>query len=152
MPRQRRAPADVAELVTKIAFSKRAGGELTFHLANGGMVTTSNEAFRYALADLPRHVVPASPGTYVLHDALRNGQVHVRKTAVVGWMVDALGDAFPLTATSCGVPRDYTPTILHPDGSVDHILSHHESYDDWLADLHEQRRAELVSQQSRGGA
>ncbi len=128
-----------SQVVTKVTFSEEGGGRLTFHLPGRGGYTASNAKFREALSHFGRNVLQAAPGTYELHDHLEDGKVHVCKIAVIGWVVSQDGCVTPLTATSCGTPDDYAPTILHPDGSVDHILSHHASYDQWLEYVKELR-------------
>lgn len=126
------------QLVTKVTFSERAGGVLAFHLPDGSVFTASKELFREALNHSATSVVPAAPGTYELHDSVDDGKLLVSRTAIIAWVIDSVGDVTPLTAASCGTPHNYCPTILHPDGSVDHILSHHASYDQWLTYVQEQ--------------
>jgi hypothetical protein len=133
-----------SQVVTKVTFSEEGGGRLTFHLSNGDVYSASNAKFREALSHFERSVMQAAPGTYELQEQFENGELHVRKLAVIGWVVSWNGCVTPLTATSRHASSGHAPTILHPNGSVDHILSHHDSYDQWLDYVKKSRTQEAA--------
>ena len=125
-------PATEEQPVTQITFRKDDGGTLIFHLPDGAAVRTSNRRFREALDHSSRQVIPAAAGTYLLHTAYEEGELSVCKSAVIGWVVLSHGHPYPLLSTGMIGGEDYSPTILHADGSVDDIWAHYGSYHDWL--------------------
>ncbi len=128
----RDAEATEEQTITEVTFRKENGGTLTFHLSDGAVFTTSNARFQEALNHSSRQVIPAAAGTYLLHTACEEGELSVCKSAVIGWVVHSSGHPYPLLSAGAIGREDYSPTILHPDGSVDDIWAHYDSYHQWF--------------------
>lgn len=63
-------------------------------------------------------MVPAQPGTYLVHAYFDDNQVDMVKLAVLGWQVGADRSITPLVVDPHAV-EDETWFVIHPDGRVE---------------------------------
>ena len=79
-------------------------------------------------------LIPAAPGTYLLHYGRLEGELWVAREVIIAWQVN---DTLPEPITRHGVFRSETcaSIVLHPDGRVHEIDALFETYEDWLADV-----------------
>lgn len=74
------------------------------------------------------HVIPAQPGTQLLHPVGSAKSPYVVKPAVIAWGVTERGSLIPLTVV--GIDEVYH-AILTPDGQVDTHDKTYPSYEEW---------------------
>jgi len=85
-----------------------------------------------ALQNSSTQLIPAQPGTYLLHSDLDDNEFKVFRSTVVAWTAAADGFFYPVTSDGVNDGVREAPPILHPDGRVDVICDcSFESFEEW---------------------
>jgi hypothetical protein len=95
------------------------GGDWMVTDAQGEEHRVDSISWQIAVEGTPSSMIPALPGTYILHPGTDDqGNPKAWKTNVLGWMVTADTEVRPLLADSTCIDRNKWD-VLHPDGRVE---------------------------------
>jgi len=86
-------------------------------------------------------MLPAAPGTYLVHAYFDDNQIELIKANIIGWQIGAERGLTPLVVDPRAAEDD-SWNIIHPDGRVEAVDGHvWESVDLWVDELRRMRRA-----------
>jgi hypothetical protein len=109
------------------------GGDWIVTDAQGEEHRVDKISWQIAVEGTPTSMIPALPGTYILHPGTdEQGHGKAWKTNVLGWMVTADTEVRPLLADPTCIEGNKWD-VLHPDGRVErNDGATWDCLDDWI--------------------